>query len=68
LSLFEGDRNAFYESGAEYQLSKVGRSFIAGLLTHAAEISAVTNQWVNSYKRIWGGSSRAAGAGGEAPS
>ncbi len=54
LSLFEGDRNAFYESGAEYQLSKVGRSFIAGLLTHAAEISAVTNQWVNSYKRIWG--------------
>lgn len=62
LSLFEGDRNAFYESGAEYQLSKVGRSFIAGLLKHAAEISAVTNQWVNSYKRIWGGSSRSAGA------
>ena len=68
LSLFEGDRNAFYESGAEYQLSKVGRSFIAGLLRHAAEISAVTNQWVNSYKRIWGGSERTAGAGGEAPS
>lgn len=58
LSLFEGDRNAFYESGAEYQLSKVGRSFIAGLLKHAAETAAVTNQWVNSYKRIWGGSSR----------
>lgn len=68
LSLFEGDRNAFYESGAEYQLSKVGRSFIAGLLRHAAEISAVTNQWVNSYKRIWGGTERTAGAGGEAPS
>lgn len=67
LSLFEGDRNAFYESGAEYQLSKVGRSFIAGLLRHAAEISAVTNQWVNSYKRIWGGTERTAGAGGEAP-
>ncbi len=32
LSLFEGDRNAFYEAGAEYQLSKVGRAFIAGLL------------------------------------
>lgn len=61
LSLFEGDRNAFYESGSEYQLSKVGRSFIAGLLKHAAEISAVTNQWVNSYKRIWGGSERTAG-------
>ncbi|MFB7932048.1 MULTISPECIES: type I glutamate--ammonia ligase [Streptomyces] len=68
LSLFEGDRNAFYESGSEYQLSKVGRSFIAGLLRHAAEISAVTNQWVNSYKRIWGGAERTAGAGGEAPS
>jgi glutamine synthetase len=59
LSLFEGDRNAFHEAGAEYQLSKVGRSFIAGLLRHAAEITAVTNQWVNSYKRLWGG--------GEAP-
>jgi glutamine synthetase len=68
LSLFEGDRNAFYESGAEFQLSKVGRSFIAGLLRHAGEISAITNQWVNSYKRIWGGSQRTAGAGGEAPS
>lgn len=68
LSLFEGDRNAFYESGAQYQLSAVGRSFIAGLLRHAGEISAITNQWVNSYKRIWGASERTAGAGGEAPS
>ena len=59
LSLFEGDRNAFFEAGAEYQLSKVGRSFIAGLLRHAPEITAVTNQWVNSYKRLYGG--------GEAP-
>jgi glutamine synthetase len=59
LSLFEGDRNAFFESGAEFHQSKVARSFIAGLLRHAAEITAVTNQWVNSYKRIWGG--------GEAP-
>jgi glutamine synthetase len=59
LSLFEGDRNAFYESGAPYSLSKVGRSFIAGLLHHAHEYTAVTNQWVNSYKRITGG--------GEAP-
>jgi glutamine synthetase len=55
LSLFEGDRNAFYEAGAEYQLSKVARSFIAGVLRHAAEITAVTNQYVNSYKRLWGG-------------
>lgn len=59
LSLFEGDRNAFFEAGAEYQLSKVARSFIAGILTHAPEITAVTNQWVNSYKRLAGG--------GEAP-
>ncbi|MEI6405765.1 MAG: glutamine synthetase family protein [Actinomycetes bacterium] len=59
LSLFEGDRNAFYEAGAEYQLSKTGRQFIAGLLKHAPEITAVTNQWVNSYKRL--------GGGGEAP-
>jgi glutamine synthetase len=56
VSLFEGDRNAFYEAGAEYQLSKTGRQFIAGVLRHASEISVVTNQWVNSYKRLmWGG-------------
>ena len=55
LSLFEGDRNAFFEPGSEYQLSKVARSFIAGLLAHAPEITAVTNQWVNSYKRLAGG-------------
>ena len=60
VSLFEGDRNAFFEAGAEYQLSKTGRQFIAGILTHASEISVVTNQWVNSYKRLIGG--------GEAPS
>jgi glutamine synthetase len=59
LSLFEGDRNAFHEAGAPYQLSQVGRQFIAGLLRHGAEMTAVTNQWVNSYKRLWGG--------GEAP-
>lgn len=60
MSLFEGDTNAFYEAGAKYQLSKVGRHFIAGLMKHAPEITAVTNQFVNSYKRLWGG--------GEAPS
>ncbi len=59
LSLFQGDGNAFHEAGAPYQLSKVGRQFIAGLLRHAGEITAVTNQWVNSYKRLMGG--------GEAP-
>ncbi|HZJ07738.1 MAG TPA: glutamine synthetase family protein [Nocardioidaceae bacterium] len=60
VSLFEGDRNAFFEAGSEYQLSKVGRQFIAGILRHASEITAITNQWVNSYKRLI--------SGGEAPS
>ncbi|MDN4174017.1 type I glutamate--ammonia ligase [Nocardioides sp. SOB77] len=60
VSLFEGDQNAFYEPGAQYQLSRTGRQFIAGVLSHAREISVVTNQWVNSYKRMM--------FGGEAPS
>lgn len=60
FSLFEGDSNAFFEAGREYQLSDVARSFIAGILHHAKELTAVTNQFVNSYKRLWGG--------GEAPS
>jgi glutamine synthetase len=55
LSLFEGDRNAFHEPGGHLELSKTARSFIAGLLKHAAEITAVTNQFTNSYKRLWGG-------------
>jgi glutamine synthetase len=52
FSLFEGDTNAFNDPGDEYGLSKVARGFIAGLLTHARAITAVTNQWVNSYKRL----------------
>jgi glutamine synthetase len=52
LSLFEGDVNAFHDPGDSYGLSKIGRSFIAGLLRHAREITAVTNQTVNSYKRL----------------
>lgn len=52
LSLFEGDVNAFHDPGDEAGLSKVGKHFIAGLLRHAREITAVTNQWVNSYKRL----------------
>ena len=55
FSLFEGDRNAFFDPAGQYQLSAIGRSFIAGLLHHASEITAVTNQHVNSYKRLWGG-------------
>lgn len=55
MSLFEGDTNAFFDPGGQYQLSQIGRHFVAGLLRHAPEISAVTNQFVNSYKRIWSG-------------
>jgi glutamine synthetase len=51
-SLFEGDRNAFFEGSDEYHLSKVAKSYIAGILRHAPEITLVTNQWVNSYKRL----------------
>ncbi len=59
VSLFKGEENAFYDSSAELNLSEVGRQFVAGILKHASEITAVTNQWVNSYKRLQGG--------GEAP-
>ena len=52
MSLFEGDANAFHEPGDPYGLSKVAYGFIAGLLHHAPEITAVTNQLVNSYKRL----------------
>jgi glutamine synthetase len=52
FSLFEGDVNAFHDPGDEHGLSKVAKGFIAGLLRHASDITAVTNQWVNSYKRL----------------
>lgn len=55
LSLFEGDRNAFHDADDEYGLSAVAKGFIAGLLRHGTEITAVTNQWVNSYKRLVSG-------------
>ena len=55
FSLFSGEKNAFFEAGAKWQLSKIGRSFIAGVLKHAPEFTLITNQWVNSYKRLLGG-------------
>ena len=55
MSLFEGERNAFFDGAGQYQLSAVGRSFMAGILAHAHELSAITNQYVNSYKRLYGG-------------
>jgi glutamine synthetase len=60
FSLFKGEENAFFQGGSEDQLSPTARSFLAGIVKHAPEFVAVTNQWVNSYKRLHGG--------GEAPS
>ncbi|HEU5001385.1 MAG TPA: glutamine synthetase family protein [Actinomycetota bacterium] len=52
FSLFQGSRNAFYESSNDTHLSKVGQAFVAGILRHAREITAITNPLVNSYKRL----------------
>ncbi len=52
LSLFRGDENAFFDRDDPHNLSPVAKSFMAGLLRHAAEITAITNQTVNSYKRL----------------
>ncbi len=51
-SLFQGKRNAFYDGKNPYHLSAVAKSYTAGILRHASEIVLVTNQWVNSYKRL----------------
>lgn len=52
MSLFKGDSNAFYDENDPYNLSPVAKQFMAGLIRHAAEITAITNQTVNSYKRL----------------
>jgi glutamine synthetase len=52
MSLFKGNRNAFFDKDAPYYLSETGRSFTAGLLKHIPEITSICNQWINSYKRI----------------
>ncbi len=51
-SLFKGDKNAFFDANDPYNLSKEAKAYLAGLLKHGPEITAVTNQWVNSYKRL----------------
>ena len=51
-SLFRGNHNAFHDPDDENHLSMIGKQFIAGLIRHAPEITLVTNQWVNSYKRL----------------
>jgi glutamine synthetase len=52
MSLFKGDKNAFFDPKDKFHLSKIAKQFIAGILKHASEITSVTNQWVNSYKRL----------------
>jgi len=52
MSLFKGDKNAFFSKDDPYYLSEIGKGFLAGLLRHAPEITSVTSQWVNSYKRL----------------
>ena len=51
-SLFKGNINAFHDSRDQYNLSQLAKSYIAGIMRHAREIAAITNQWVNSYKRL----------------
>ena len=51
-SLFKGDSNAFFDADNEYSLSEMARHYIAGIMKHAPEITAIANQWVNSYKRL----------------
>ncbi|MCX5834768.1 MAG: glutamine synthetase family protein, partial [Deltaproteobacteria bacterium] len=48
-SLFKGDKNAFFDGKDKYHLSSIAKQYIAGLMRHAREMTAVTNQWVNSY-------------------
>ncbi|MCP4198550.1 MAG: glutamine synthetase [Proteobacteria bacterium] len=51
-SLFNGKRNLFYDAADNFNLSELGKNYIAGVMKHAPEITSITNQWVNSYKRL----------------
>jgi glutamine synthetase len=51
-SLFRGEHNIFFDENDPYHLSKLAKHYIAGLMRHAPEITAITSQWVNSYKRL----------------
>jgi len=51
----KGSRNTFFEKNDNYHLSIIAKQFIAGQLKHAREISSLTAQWVNSYKRLVAG-------------
>jgi len=52
LSIFDGERNCFYQSDDENHLSSTAKHFLAGVLAHSREMCLVTNQAYNSYKRL----------------
>jgi len=54
-SLFQGERNVFFSPDDDYHLSEIAKHYVAGLLHHVREFCLVTNQWVNSYKRLVAG-------------
>jgi glutamine synthetase len=51
-SLWKDGKNAFFDPKNPYHLSSTAFSYMAGLICHAREISAVFSQWINSYKRL----------------
>jgi len=51
-SIFKGSKNCFFDGRDKYNLSKMAKHYIAGIMTHAPEITAICNQWINSYKRL----------------
>ncbi|MBM4338507.1 MAG: glutamine synthetase [Deltaproteobacteria bacterium] len=51
-SLFKGDTNVFFDPKDEFHLSKIAKSYMAGILKHSKEITSITSQWINSYKRL----------------
>ncbi len=55
MSIFENGHNLFFDKEKPYQLSKLAQQFVAGILHHIQEITLITNQWVNSYKRLVSG-------------
>ncbi len=52
MSLFKDGKNVFFDPNGEKQLSPLAYQFIAGLLAHVQNFSALTNPLVNSYKRL----------------
>ena len=55
ISLFEHEKNAFYDSQGTLGLSQRARFFIGGLIEHVSAVTALTNPTVNSYKRLVAG-------------